>query len=288
MSNKIGKRDIPMDVLRIAAALAVIMIHSSSGYVGTSPVTSVSWAVGNVFDAASRWCVPVFVMLSGAFLLQKDIPVKLLYTKYIKHLAVLLLSWNLIYNVIINVFLRGKIWPSGIADAVSYVFCCDNGFHMWYMYMLIGVYVAIPFLKKIVDGGLSRYLLCLWLFLVVALAGESKVSFFTEHGYSLLREYVVVFPFSVEYIGYFVLGHYLYCEVDLSRKMRRLTYSLGFISVVGIATGTYILSVREGTLHQYFYGYHNILVAFVAVAVFVMFRFTPPSVSVACKMMRGS
>src|SRR5216117_2766854 len=60
---------------RGAAALAVVILHVSAGVVrGVSDVTSAAWWIGNIVDSAMRWCVPVFVMISGALLLDPAKP----------------------------------------------------------------------------------------------------------------------------------------------------------------------------------------------------------------------
>ena len=58
-----------IDQLRVVAALAVVMIHVSAMHWGDTPPASADWQAMNVYAAVSRWCVPVFVMLSGALLL---------------------------------------------------------------------------------------------------------------------------------------------------------------------------------------------------------------------------
>ena len=60
-----------MDMLRIAAILAVVVIHSV-GYATKQSGTgwhSAWWWGANLLNSACLWCVPVFVMVSGALLL---------------------------------------------------------------------------------------------------------------------------------------------------------------------------------------------------------------------------
>ena len=57
------QRIISFDLLRIVAAFAVIMIHTSGQWFGE---LSPEWEFANIYDSLSRWCVPVFIMISGA------------------------------------------------------------------------------------------------------------------------------------------------------------------------------------------------------------------------------
>ena len=57
------------DLLRVMAMLAVIVLHVSDGWLESLPVGTADWYALNVWDSLCRWCVPVFVMCSGMFLL---------------------------------------------------------------------------------------------------------------------------------------------------------------------------------------------------------------------------
>lgn len=111
------KRDISMDVLRILAALSVILLHVSAIYLEKTSVNSIQWSVANILDSSTRWCVPVFVMLSGAFLLQKDISLKYLYKVKISHLFILLVGWNAFYNIF-----RMNGFPADFKEFFSFMF----------------------------------------------------------------------------------------------------------------------------------------------------------------------
>lgn len=59
-----------MDVVRVIACFAVIMIHSSAPYV-IENFGSLNFWIGNIFDGLARIGVPLFVMVSGALMLDK-------------------------------------------------------------------------------------------------------------------------------------------------------------------------------------------------------------------------
>ena len=70
------------DGLRVFSIIAVIMLHTSAVRVANWPqIESVTWWV---FDSMCRWAVPVFIMLSGALILDLDRPDTLssFYKKY--------------------------------------------------------------------------------------------------------------------------------------------------------------------------------------------------------------
>ena len=59
-----------LDVLRVIACMAVVMIHASAPYLGKD-IGSFNFWVGNVLDSLSRIAVPLFVMISGALMLDE-------------------------------------------------------------------------------------------------------------------------------------------------------------------------------------------------------------------------
>ena len=75
--------------LRIIATFAVIMLHVSSPIVVNYSNNSLSsWFVSNFFDSLSRFCVPVFVMISGALLLGKSEDIVVFLQKRVKRILV--------------------------------------------------------------------------------------------------------------------------------------------------------------------------------------------------------
>src|SRR5947209_18818104 len=59
-----------LDVLRAAAIFLVLLTHTAAPVLKASPLGSVNWLAACIYNAASRCCVPLFVMISGALLLE--------------------------------------------------------------------------------------------------------------------------------------------------------------------------------------------------------------------------
>jgi len=60
---------IQLELLRIGAAAAVVLLHVAAGVVLHPDDTLAQWWAGNIAEVVSRWGVPMFVMISGALLL---------------------------------------------------------------------------------------------------------------------------------------------------------------------------------------------------------------------------
>lgn len=56
-----------LDLLRIFCIFSMMLLHVCAIPWYSVPVSSFAWQVLNVYDSSVRFCVPVFVMISGVF-----------------------------------------------------------------------------------------------------------------------------------------------------------------------------------------------------------------------------
>ena len=92
----------------------------------------------NVYDSLVRFAVPIFVMISGALFLQRDIPTKIIYTKYILKLSVAYIFWSLIYSL----YYGGNL----SRHVINFI---NSTFHLWFIPMIIGLYIAYPIIMHL-------------------------------------------------------------------------------------------------------------------------------------------
>ena len=66
------------DYLRSISCFSIVLLHVSSSYWGGISKANSNWIIMTVYNAISRFAVPVFMMLSGTFMLEpkKDITIK--------------------------------------------------------------------------------------------------------------------------------------------------------------------------------------------------------------------
>ena len=81
--KKVLHRNISYDLLRIQAAILVVLLHVSAIDWNMVSPHKPQWMIINLYNSMTRGAVPIFFMLSGAFLLNKDIDIKDLYNKKI-------------------------------------------------------------------------------------------------------------------------------------------------------------------------------------------------------------
>lgn len=236
------KRNLSLDLARCVALLAVIMIHISDEFVSSYKLSSLEFYIGTALDGVSRLGVPLFVMISGSLFLdeRRTVKVKKLYFKNIRSLIGLLLIWSALYSGVFNVILPVL---SGKAVSVR-AFINDwalGHYHMWYLYMIIGLYVITPFLREIVKKRNKQLvLLFIGLALMVqfsipvirALANFADVFAYAE---MLIEQFRIHFLFG--YTTYYLAGWYI-VHIGIEKKKRRVLYCLSALSLLGVIVYT--------------------------------------------------
>lgn len=227
-------RIIYLDILRIIAAATVILLHVSASNWHNVDANTNTWLIFDFFDSISRFCVPIFVMISGALFLNKDISIKKIYTKYIFRIIAAFIFWSIIYGIF-N-FTQGI----KLKEIVSQFF--KGHYHMWYLIMIVGIYMITPITKKIVeDKNIMKYFLILSLVFAIIIPQIFVLfSAFKIKGNSILNYWWsnLNFHFALGYVGYFILGYYLNNKV--SNKKDKLISCI--LMTIGFGS-TFIISV---------------------------------------------
>ena len=152
------KRQTELDILRLLAMLAVIMIHG-----GLNPPTD-GEMVRRIYSGVHVlivWCVPVFFMISGRFFLDpaRGVTLRRVLTKYVPHIVTAFLFWSAVYTVY---YIRSGGYAGLNVFGILAQFI-EGPYHFWYLYTLAGLYLLTPFLRKIAeDDRLLRYFLLLF------------------------------------------------------------------------------------------------------------------------------
>jgi surface polysaccharide O-acyltransferase-like enzyme len=142
-----------------------------------------NWFTVDIYGAIANMGVPLFVMLSGALLLdaaKADEPMKVFYKKRFMRVGIPMIFWTIIYFAW-SAFLNGQ--PLTSVDVLKGVLMGSSG-HLWFLYLLVGLYMITPFLRILVkhmDRRKFQYLLLIWL------VGNEAVPFinqFAPFGYN--------------------------------------------------------------------------------------------------------
>lgn len=216
------------DVLRILATFAVIVLHLSAQHWADTDVYSRAWQAFNLYDSAVRWAVPVFVMISGALFLSGSQSIGHILKKNVSRLVTAFIFWSALYAVFMVNF-------EGCPTNLILQQFLNGHYHMWFLFMIVGLYLIVPFLRPIVrDEKLLRYFLLLTLiftFLLPQIA--SAVSLLSWQYCAEFKALTGKFyyHFTLGFVPYFVLGYYL-VRKEFSLTAKRVLYALGVLGFV--------------------------------------------------------
>ena len=232
MAEKINGRLAYADLLRVFASFAVILFHLAGGDVSVVPVGSPNWQVFNLYNSLTHWCVPVFVMLSGMFMLdtKKSLPLSKLLLHNCLRILICLMFWGGIYATVEYCTAGGRFtWP-GLWAAILNALRGDTRYHLWFLYMILGLYLITPILRAFCRGA-SRGDFHWFFFIAFLFASVLPTLFKLWPRWGFLPVLRVWYErldiqLVMGYVGYYVAGWYLR-EYTLSRLAEALIYVLG-------------------------------------------------------------
>lgn len=233
------KRYSNYDLLRIICCIAVIIIHISATY-KNALITQDQMALSKlnldskemivIFNILTRFAVPCFIMLSGAFLLSNNENgnYKKFYNKTIKKIVMPTIFFSLIflgYSLIMNfasVLINDKELDVFVRSLKNF-FTGNAYYHLWYMYVIIGLYILTPILL-LFKNSISKktfeklsYIFIIW----------ASISNWTST-YKLAWSIGKVFDF----LGYFMLGNVIFEKNNSTKKSIKNVISYLIIGIL--------------------------------------------------------
>ena len=228
-----GQRIVWLDVIRLVAMLMVIGVHCIDPFyisptLGQMPEYR-HWAA--IYGSLLRPSVPLFVMMTGLLLLPvREMSLGKFYKKRIFRVLWPFLIWSVLYNMfpwltgvlglpkeIIGTFfcyVQGNE-SQALSDSLKDVAMIPFNFsfkenHMWYIYLLIGLYLYMPFFSawiEMADRKTERIFLGIW-FASLFLPYASEYISRYLYGEATWNQFGMLYYFA-GFNGYLLLGHYL-------------------------------------------------------------------------------
>jgi surface polysaccharide O-acyltransferase-like enzyme len=257
-----------LDTLRAIAIIAVVLVHTSTPVVKMIyGVNMPYWWIGNVYDSMVRFCVPAFLMLTGATLLGRDYQILDFYQKRLMRIAVPFAFWFVAYLVFNWAVLRPHLQPHGFENIMHWAFqlIIDKGVstHFWYLYMILVLYAVMPLINALIKRLNEKSVLLLlgfWFLLnILYVAGLFKTDNF----------WIGKATSYTCFAGYMILGFYL-AKKDFQSIKTVYLLLLFLLTVVIASFATFYLSKLDGKLNQSFYTYLHPNTIFQAIAVFLL------------------
>lgn len=257
------KRNYPIDTLRTIATILVLLIHITAydlSFAIENKVYDLNFWIANTINSLCRISIPIFVLISGRFLIGFKEPITVFYKKRLLKVLIPLIFWSLFYAFykFLGQYILYGNWQ---VKAVLESFAIGKPFyHLWYLYMLFGLYLFAPVINYLVLNLSKKNI---W---VVSIS-------FIVFGF-LLNLYDFIYdnkPFFllwfVNYIGYFMLG---YVMKDIKKKIPAI-----FLILLAVISGILIAGVSYYTHTEfnnfYFYSYLSPFVIIASLSLYKIF-----------------
>ena len=217
-------RLIGLDLLKIVSAFMIAVIHASSGVFNNHELGSLVWKEGLVLNAATRFAVPVFLMISGALLLGRKISLDKAIRKAIIA-GIALFVWSFAF-----ILTKKILWNDGnvIHDTLMIFFNKRVSGHLWYGYLLIWIYLFSPILNIMYESLSNKMrIYFIILGLLIPSAVDSVIYYFSLDVQILQNSFFIYM--NLGYISVLFIGRMIY------ENKEKIPVILGGISsVIGL------------------------------------------------------
>lgn len=255
------------DIARIMAAFAVVLLHVAGARLIREDIGSLNFIWAAVYDCTMRWSVPLFIMLSGMLFLNKakKLSIKTLYGKNALRLVTAFLFWSYVYNLY-NFYAQYRNVGEAALAALKNVH--NGAMHLWFIFVILGLYFVLPFVKKMCEGltkGEAEGFVLMSM--AVTFLPKTLTSFKV---FEPLVAYIGKFEvcYAAGYVGMFVAGWYI-ATFERSKKEIIISYLLGIASFLYMLVTTVYFSVERGVIADEFMSFKSITAFLMACAVLV-------------------
>lgn len=255
----IREADPKLDIVKGLGCLLVVLVHVGSSHFSRF---NDDWWVSNVYGALGRPGVPLFFMVTGALLIPRMESLRTVLLRRVPRVFWPLLFWSAVYAA-------WKVWMlNQSVDLVGALFGRPTMYHLWYLYAVLGLALAMPILSAVWASGqrMAIYVVVIWFLTVGILVpvsdaiGQSGTA--TRYGLQTF----------VGNAGYMLLGALIYHHRDLLRE-RVPAPAIIAAALLGIALTaglTAMASVARGEPTQIYYRYTTGQVILMSAAIFAV------------------
>lgn len=220
-------RDPRFELIRVTMAFLVILDHTASGAFSLYAPGTVLWGITYTLYTYAHWAVPLFVMISGKFLLslRPNISLVEFYRIRTRKILIPLVFWTVVYAIWKGYFLSNSHNTFELLKKAYIEPTCGS---LWYLYMIIPLYFFAPFFSKLMSVCTLRER---YIFMI----GCFVMSLF-------LPTVIPYFPLGfLGYWGFFFAG-YIFSEDNRTKTITLITIILVCGTI--LTYGTTCISLR--------------------------------------------
>ncbi len=249
--------------MRSIAAIAIVALHISymSFLLHRDNLGVVEMAYTNMITNLTMWAVPIFIMVSGALLLspKRELNIKKIYGTYLLRIVIALVVFVIIFDIFDFIFDVEEFSTAWILNNIKELISGTGWSHLWYIYMLIGLYLMLPAYTKVAKHCIDSELKVLTL-----------VALFFISIMPMLAVYKIKLGFYIQtatiYPIYLFLGHMIF--ENRIRITNVMAIAILVITSLLIGITTYMRWVHNDPALEAIWQYSSIVVVLQSVALF--------------------
>ena len=259
-------RMIYIDILNILAMICVVALHCNG--IVHSYTNSTAWATSLIVEVVCFWAVPVFLMITGATLMnyRSKYDTKIFFKKRVMKVVIPFVFWAIV--MLVWRYLNGwlSINSFSLKEIANIIFTNGEESTYYFIFIILGIYLTLPLLACLTD---EKYRKTLWYGVIVM--------FITQSVFPVIGEIFGINynnNLSIQLGSYilFVLLGYLLSTQEIKKEHRIIIYILGILSMLFRYIMTYYFSTKMQTVYRTLFGYPQFHSVFLACSVFVFIK----------------
>ena len=267
-----SKRIFYYDVLRTIAIIGIVFCHASAPFVVHLDSINYSYLfTAAFFDCFRDFSIPIFLMLSGALLLNRNDDLLTFCKKRLSKILLPFIFW--VGITILYTFFNGNFNTEAL---LSVIFGAPNtlGAIYWFIWMILICYIGIFIINKIIS----------W-------KSKSQENFDKKFinaltilsvAYIIIYEFIFPYPYKlIEYpsfIAYMIIGYFIANSDAVSSKINNKILIISTLILAIVSYYAYIsLIVVPNTISSGEFAnlrYFNLIILFISANIFLFFKFS--------------
>ena len=183
--------------------------------------------------------VPIFFMITGALLLKKEEPLRMLFVKHVLIFSLILQVVSLIYYIVLC-----DGWSVG--DFIRRVYSRNITTGLWYLYSYLGILLILPFLRKLVMVLGEQDYIYLFAGRIILVGLFPIVAFLIEMGHLALNRDFSAVIFTADNLFYVLLGYYCEHLINTDSLTKKDWIALGSASLLAFGLTCFVTNIRLG------------------------------------------
>lgn len=245
-----------INILKIIASFNVVINHACILNIGNSNIEILFHCIQL---SLSKVAVPIFIMITAVLLIEKKIDFKYIRKKIIKIIIPLIFLSMLTYIIHNETF--------SFVDFIRKFFIAEIVYPYWYLYMLIGLYLMIPILNKLILNLSKKELLYIT---VISLIIPSTI-YTLEKIFNFYLDLSFTISFFTNPISYYIAGVYI-TKINLNKKNRNIALLTFILPMIFLIIFTFV-NTKGNEISGILDDYKLIITLLPAVSLFYLIRY---------------